>query len=842
LTLDGPRDDVSDTATYVYNNCATGSQCGRLSSVTNALGQVTTLAAYNTHGQATSITDPNQVTTSLTYDTRQRLSGRTTAGELTQFEYWPTGQVKRVTLPDQSFTAYSYDAAHRLTRVSDGEGNHISYTLDATGNRTKEDMYDATNVLTRTRSQTFNQLGQLKQQLRASGDADGATSYEYDTNGNQIAINAPFARDSFNEYDELNRLTTITDPAGGVISHTYNSRNQLIAVSDPRNLTTQYIYNGFGELLQLLSPDTGTAVSTYDSSGNLKTHADARGRSAVYSYDALGRVTQIEYADKTHTFSYDTGINGTGRLAGVSEGDTSLAWTYDPLGRVSSELQTIGAVSRTVSYGYENGVLATVLTPSGQLIRYTYNNHRITGISINGSLLLSNVLYDALGPTRGWAWSNGSLSIREYDADGETTTVDSAGLTTYTFYSDGRIKSKIDETTSSMPAAEGVTTFSIAPTSNRLISSSGANPRSYSYDAAGNTISNGGIVLTYDDAGRMISATKSGVAATYKVNALGRRVQKTVNGSSTYFVYDGEGRLVGEYGGAGVLIQETVWLGDIPVATLRPNGSGGVIVYYVHTDHLNTPRRISRPSDNVVVWRWDSDPFGNTLANEDPDGDSQALVYNLRFPGQYFDIENGLNYNYFRDYDPNTGRYVQSDPIGLRGGINTYAYALGNPVMNSDATGLRVEVRCRPVGDPTNPDFKSSVAAGLGGEHCYVVVSCKGKDGTLMPESTISYLGPVTIATNGIPSNNDTVYSDTDRFRKVGKDQGNDSECPSCQLEKCILSKAWQLRDSNYRIKDYSIFGPNSNSFARRLVESCGGKISGDGPLTGWGDADKVGF
>jgi RHS repeat-associated protein len=87
------------------------------------------------------------------------------------------------------------------------------------------------------------------------------------------------------------------------------------------------------------------------------------------------------------------------------------------------------------------------------------------------------------------------------------------------------------------------------------------------------------------------------------------------------------------------------------------------------------------------VWRWDGEPFGTALANENPSG-LGAFKYNLRFAGQYFDAETGNHYNFSRDYYPKTGRYIESDPIGLKGGINTYAYVGANPVNAADQTGL----------------------------------------------------------------------------------------------------------------------------------------------------------
>jgi RHS repeat-associated protein len=115
---------------------------------------------------------------------------------------------------------------------------------------------------------------------------------------------------------------------------------------------------------------------------------------------------------------------------------------------------------------------------------------------------------------------------------------------------------------------------------------------------------------------------------------------------------------------------------------------------YAHADHLGTPRAITRPSDNALVWRWDNiDPFGNNSADENPNNVNGAspLTYNLRFPGQYKDRETGNHYNYFRDYNPGVGRYVQSDPIGLQGGLNTFGYVGGRPLVSTDSSGLFVD-------------------------------------------------------------------------------------------------------------------------------------------------------
>ena len=147
------------------------------------------------------------------------------------------------------------------------------------------------------------------------------------------------------------------------------------------------------------------------------------------------------------------------------------------------------------------------------------------------------------------------------------------------------------------------------------------------------------------------------------------------------------GSLVGEYDGAGNLIQETVWLGDIPVATIQPSGSS-VAIYYVETDQLDTPREIIRPSDNTVMWSWFTGPFGIEAPNTNPQG-AGTFTYDLRFPGQVAGVWGSTFQNYRRDYDPAVGRYVEADPVGLHGGsYSTYVYANSGPLMFVDPLGL----------------------------------------------------------------------------------------------------------------------------------------------------------
>jgi RHS repeat-associated protein len=179
------------------------------------------------------------------------------------------------------------------------------------------------------------------------------------------------------------------------------------------------------------------------------------------------------------------------------------------------------------------------------------------------------------------------------------------------------------------------------------------------------------------------------VAMNYLYNGIGERVYRTGSGQTVTTVYDEAGHWIGDYDATGQPIQQAIWLDDLPVGLLIGAGANQKL-FYIEADALGTPRVLIDPDRDVAVWRWNlaDEAFGDSVPNQDPDGDGTAFVFDMRFPGQRYDSASGLNYNYFRDYEPGTGRYSQSDPIGLEGGVSTYSYANGSPLVYADPEGL----------------------------------------------------------------------------------------------------------------------------------------------------------
>ncbi len=789
LTATDPNNRVTTTTYYADDDPDLGRR-GNVATVSNPKGHVTSITGYDAHGRALTIADPNGLVTTVTYSPRGWLATRTVGGELTTYSYDGVGQLTGVSSPDGSTLAYAYDAAHRLTQVQDGLGNKIVYTLDAMGNRIREDVYDPSATLARTRSRAYDGLNRVVADIGAQAQT---TSYLYDNNGNRTRSTDPLAHATNSSYDALNRLLTVLDPAGGSTVYGYDAGGNLATVTDPRSLTTTYTYDGLGNQTKQVSPDTGTSVRTFDAAGNVKTALDARGVTATYTYDVINRVTKVVYSQagqtsETHTYVYDGGTagapNAKGRLTKLTDPAATTTWSYTAQGRIATAAQKVGTLTQTISYDYNAaGQRSSITTPSGQVIGLTYLNNRVLGITLNGAPLIQGVVTTPFAAIGAWQWANGNFTFREQDQDGRLTRWEhrngtSVARNDLTWDVASRITAITDP---AQPATNGafgydtldrlnlaqignpitttqqfgydavgnrtnltvnsaLTNYAYGSTANQLLALSGASSRNYTYDGAGNPTLVNGRTHTYNLANRLTKLTDGAtVVATYKVNALGQRISKTVGSTTTRFVYDDQGRLLGEYDNAGKIIQETIWLEDLPVATLRPTGATGtpapVNVYYVHADHLGSPRAVTRPGDHAMLWRWDNaDPFGANAANENPAG-LGAFSYNLRFPGQYYDAETGTHYNYFRDYDPTIGRYVQSDPIGLGGGLNTYGYVFQQPLRLVDRLGLEVYFCNRAVRIP-----------GMPGNHSYFWDSrngrCCGRDQGNDPIGNCNERGP----------------------------------------------------------------------------------------------------
>ena len=203
---------------------------------------------------------------------------------------------------------------------------------------------------------------------------------------------------------------------------------------------------------------------------------------------------------------------------------------------------------------------------------------------------------------------------------------------------------------------------------------------SYVFDNDGNMTGNSsGEIFNYNKLNRLTSYTKSGATSTYLYDPTGRRINKTVVGNTTWFLWDGES-LIAEYNSSGTQGKRYAYLPG-EHTPVQVTDAGGI--YDVHTDNLGTPRLLTDGAKSIV-WQAQYESFGgvNLITN--------SVEFNFRFPGQYYDGESGLYYNHFRDYDPRTGRYIEGDPIGnIEGDINIYRYAYGNPNAYIDPLGLQ---------------------------------------------------------------------------------------------------------------------------------------------------------
>jgi len=705
---------------------------GNRTSTTNSLGQEQKVLAYDEVGRPLKTQGIDGRIVETVYDESGRVTSLITDMGMTSYEYDSAGRRIKATMPDGNEILSQYDGAGNLTKMTDGAGNVTEKTYDLNGNILSNTLTGVDGVVVRSSSSEYTARNQVARYINAKGDA---LSYEYDDRGNQIKVTDETGNVLRREFDENDQLVKLVDVAGGETFYEYDANGNLTKVTSPNGAITEYNYDSFGQMVMEKSSDRGVTFYEYDAAGNQLSATFANGDNKTTEYDLLNRKVKETWGGASEIiifYEYDNCTNGVGRLCEVTDSTGSTSYTYDGKGQVTSKTQLIDGVTLKKEYAYTlDGKVSQEIYPSGKIIGYTYDQDKLTDISINNDPLISDVEYDAVHQIVGWKWSDGTVHSKTYDELGRLKTFSLADTTRILNFDKrsniiGWTDSESDEykvfgfdklnrlttfekarnvtqvnnegqnvevteilqkqlfeydgngnrlkLTDGTNGALNITDYDIQESSNRLTQ---VDDVKYAYDENGNIVDDGEFIFQYDSRNRLVQV---GADNKYYYNADNMRVKKVGDGNTTLYGWDDD-RIYAEYTADGDVVQETVYLGDTPVATLV-----GGNTYRIHADQIDTPRVITDINNNVV-WSWESKPFGESLPNEDVDNDGVNFQYNLRFPGQFYDQETGKHYNFNRDYDPATGRYIQSDPIGLDGGINTYGYVEQNPLSNTDVYG-----------------------------------------------------------------------------------------------------------------------------------------------------------
>ncbi len=711
---------------YSYN------KVGHLESITSASGSKVALTT-NANGQPLTMTDDN--------------------GKITKIEYDKAGRLTYTTDANDNKTQTFYDSRGRLLRTVDGEGNttllnYAENLLRSIQFPTYKEVleYDSRNRIKQTTQQAnsrnyLRKLGyDLSGSLTTSADAqEKETVYEYDALNRIKKVTDADGGITELTYDARDNLLQVKDPEGRLTIYTYDKNNRLLSETKDGDQNTnkqrRYGYDQNGNLTSSINPEQEKTTYELDQANRLVRTQIFANKDQAHPI----KIISYNFNEKNHLTGWSQqasatlpeGVTPTGDVISLSE-----TYTYNNLEQLESVSVNFGSFTKTYSYTYyPNGLKKTYTNPESITYTYYYNkNNQLMAVHIPGEGQISWANFDWMVPQTLLLPGGQKISLKyddfqqmeervvkkadntelakavyEYDLEQNIKKIEkSEGTFTYnydnlyrlitadspdghaandeTFGYDGvgnRI-SRTENSTTETPA------YNQKNQLDSIESSDGAGDTTFTYNANGHTETQtkNGVTTeyVYNHEERLIAVKRDGnTIADYAYNPHGQRVKKATNGIATWYFYNENG-LAAEYSSTGQLLKEyhfhpqKTWMTD-PLFQRTITGE----LYYYHNDHLGTPQQLLDISGNIV-WSAQYSAFGKAYIT------LSTVENNLRFPGQYFDEETGLHQNYFRDYDANTGRYLQEDPLGLASSLNYYAYAYQNPLSFTDPTGEIVPV------------------------------------------------------------------------------------------------------------------------------------------------------
>jgi RHS repeat-associated protein len=623
---------------------------------------------------------------------RQTETGRV---KIAQFTYDSEGNRLSFTNAEEKTTRYSYDALNRLETIMDPINPPTKFEYDALGNRTK--IIDANNNST---DYTYDALSRL---ISVTDAQPYTTAYTYDAMGNLTSVTDARTKTTRYAYDPAGRMIAESRPIGPPFQYFYDPKGRLDYKIDANNQRTDYKYTSrdwFEKIIYNTDP-IRTVTFTHDANGNIETWSDDSiqpgGPIYTYTYDKLNRVDTLTNHLVGKSLDYDYDPFGNREKLVLKEGETEVfanTYLHNKQEQLTHLYESPTQFMRFMYY--PTGRLKTKYFP-GELVRAEYDyfddgNFKTIAYKKSDETVLSSFAYS-------------------YDNIGNVDDMtDLEGLHDYGY-------DKVYQITSATQPSSPAETYTYDPADNRKTS---AEYPDWSYDDNNRLKTYNGVSFEYDNNGNTVKKTENQSiinyhydyanrlrqvhlpdtrVAKYTYDYLGRRIKKDVDGVVTWYLYD-KFTMLAELDGSGTINARYTFTPDgfEPLSLIKADNT-----YLYTNDHLGTPQKLTTVN-GAVVWSADYTSFGETEVEI-----SSSIVNNLRFIGQFYDEETGLHYNYFRFYDPKTGRYLTPDPIGLSGGLNLYAYVLNDPINAIDPFGLYSWYSEFNVFDPNSTMSRQSI-------------------------------------------------------------------------------------------------------------------------------------